>query len=407
MSEKRRKNRSLILSALFVNAFCCGGVYAWSVFSGPLAEYRQWDYGEVTLAYSVMLLSLSIFGIAGGKLLDKFGPKKLMLCASVLWGGGWLLTGYVNQLWQLYLVFGVLTAVGSGLAYNPSITTAVRWYPDRKGFASGMITGATGLSSLLIAPFANMLLEKYNVLLAFRIVGAVFLVLMLCASLLTDTPEQESVSSGKNQRAVSKQEDSGKDWKEMMKDRRFYFMWFAFLGGCVSGLMLIGHASTIGKEIAGISGSEAAMLVGIMAMANFFGRMVMGALSDRIGRYQTIMISLAVSAGDMAVLSQAKGFAVFVCSLILLCVCFGGVLAVFPNIVSETFGLKHMGVNYGIVFTGYGIAALVGPMTASFVKNVYGSYNIAFIAAGIFAAGAFVLIFAIYRMAQGKTNIIS
>lgn len=402
MTVQKKRNRSVILSALFVNAFCCGGVYAWSVFSGSLAEYRNWDYGQVTLAYSLMSLMLSIFGIAGGKILDMFGPKKLMLAASVMWGGGWFLTGCVDQLWQLYLAFGVMTAVGSGLAYNPSITTAVRWYPDKKGFASGLITGATGLSSLVVAPLANMLLEKYNVSMAFRIVGAGFLVLMFCASLLTDTPEPGWTPGGSSVpgAAAASGPANDKNWKEMFGDRRFYLIWLAFLGGCVSGLMLIGHASTIGKEIAGISSAQAALLVGIMAVANFLGRMSMGALSDKIGRYQTIMISLAASTIGMVVLSRAKGFAIFVAALILMCVCFGGVLAVFPNIVSENFGLKNMGINYGIVFTAYGIAALIGPMTASAVKSASGSYNMAFIIAGIFAAAAFVLVFIIYGMAK-------
>ncbi len=406
MTVEKQRNRSVILSALFVNAFCCGGVYAWSVFSGSLAEYRNWDYGQVTLAYSLMSLMLSFFGIAGGKILDVFGPKKLMLAASVMWGGGWFLTGCVGELWQLYLTFGVMTALGSGMAYNPSITTAVRWYPDKKGFASGLITGATGLSSLVVAPLANMLLEKYNVSMAFRIVGAAFLVLMFCASLMTDTPEPgwapEGYKSGSA--AAAMQLPADKNWREMFRDKRFYLIWPAFLGGCVSGLMLIGHASTIGKEIAGISSSQAALLVGIMAVANFLGRMSMGALSDRIGRYQTIMISLAASTVGMVVLSQAKGFVIFVSALILMCVCFGGVLSVFPNIVSENFGLKNMGINYGIVFTAYGIAALIGPMTASAVKNASGSYNMAFIIAGIFAAAAFVLVYIIYNMSKKRTT---
>lgn len=401
---EKQKNRWLILSALFVNAFCCGGVYAWSVFSAPLAEYRGWDYGKVTLAYSMMSLMLSIFGIMGGKLLDRFGPKRLMIGAGFLWGGGWFLTGCIRDLWQLYLVFGIVTAIGSGMAYNPSITTASRWFPDKKGMASGLITGAAGLSSLVIAPLANLLLERYNVTIAFRLIGGGFFICMFCASLLTDVPGEGWTPNGTTQAVKSGigTGAKGKNWKEMMRDIRFYLIWLAFLGGCVSGLMLIGHAATIGKEIAGINGAQAAMLVGIMAVANFVGRLFMGSLSDKIGRYQTIMISLAVSAADMVFLSQVKGFAPFTVSLVLLCVCFGGVLAVFPNIVSDNFGMKYMGTNYGIMFTAYGIAAVVGPMMASIVKQSSGSYNMAFAAAGGFAAVAFVLILMIYRMSEKK-----
>ncbi len=394
-------NRKVILTALFFNAFCCGGMYAWSVFSGALSEYRQWDYGQVTLAYSVMSLLLSVFGIPGGKLLDAVGPKKMMITASFLWGGGWFLTGCVTEIWQLYLAFGIITAFGSGLAYNPSITTAVRWYPDKKGFASGLITGATGGASLIIAPLANMLLERYNVSTAFRIIGIFFLTIMLIASLFVEAPKSDWKPEGYQAPEITKRSgNSDKNWKEMICDRRFYLIWFAFLGGCVSGLMLIGHAATIGKEVAGISGSQAAMLVGIMAVANFLGRILMGSLSDKIGCYQTILISLAVSAVDMIILSQAKGFMIFIITLIMLCVCFGGVMSVLPNITSENFGMKYMGINNGIMFTAYGIAAVIGPMMASAVKASSGSYNLAFVVSGIFAAAAFILLLMLYRISR-------
>ncbi|MFR3649016.1 MAG: MFS transporter [Enterocloster aldenensis] len=296
-----------------------------------------------------------------------------------------------------------MAAVGSGLVQSqhhhggPVVS-------GQKGFASGLITGAT---SLVVAPVANMLLERYNVSVAFRIVGAAFLLLMFCASLLTDTPEPGWVPGGCEAGGKASNAGAANDltWKEMFGDRRFYLIWLAFLGGCVSGLMLIGHASTIGKEVAGISSGEAALLVGIMAVANFLGRMLMGGLSDKIGRYQTILISLAASTVGMVVLSRAKGFFIFVTALILLCVCFGGVLSVFPNIVSENFGLKNMGINYGIVFTAYGIAALIGPMTASAVKDASGSYNMAFIIAGVFAAAAFILVYVIYCMSKKNKEI--
>ncbi len=406
MNNKKYRNRTAILSALAVNAFCCGGTYAWSVFASSLAEYRGWDYSQVTLAYSMMLLMLAIFGIPGGKILDKFGPRKMMLLASVMWGGGWFLTGCVTQLWQLYLVFGVMTALGSGFCYSPSITTAVRWYPDRSGFASGLIVGATGLSSLVIAPVANLLLEKYNVSIAFRLVGGGFFILMFLATLLfVDTPTPGWKPEGFTAQAKTAATGSNdKTWREMLKDKQFYMLWIAFLGGCVSGLMLISHAAAIGRLIAGISSAQAALLVGIMAVANFSGRTIMGTLSDKLGRYPTAMISLAVSAVDMVLMSMAKGFTLFVITLIVLCVCFGGLLAVFPGIVYDRFGLKNGGLNYGIVFTAYGIAAIIGPMSASKVVANYGTYNMAFLAAGMFAAVSFVVLLILYLASKKERH---
>lgn len=396
MSTTKTKNRFVILLILFINELFVGGIYAWSVFSGPLAKHNGWDYGQVTFAYSLMLLFMAVVGIPGGTLLDRFGPKKLMITSGALWGLGWLLTGYATSIPMLYCSFGIVCGSASGLLYTPGLTTAVRWFPDKKGLASGIIVGGVGLSPLLLAPLANALLTQYDVMTSFKILGISFFVISLATTWYIDSPppgwgmaprvEQAPLAS-----AAPRPECT---WRQMLGDRRFYAMWFVFLGASVAGLMMISHTSAIGQEVAGITAAQAALMVGIMAVANFGGRMLMGALSDRFGRYAVLAIALGLSAVDMFLLSRSKGFFAFSACLVLLGLCFGGVLAVFPTIVSDAFGLKNMGLNYGIMFTAYGIAAIIGPMSGTYLHAISGGYGVPFMTAGVFSLlSLFTLVF--------------
>ena len=179
MRQKREKNRGLMLFCICCNTFCFGGLYAWSAFSGELAAYMGWEYSQVTFAYSLQLMVLAVMGLVGGALLQRFGAKRLMITAGILWGMGWMLTGFASSIFMLYLSFGVLTGCASSFGYNPRTITAVSWFPDRKGFASGMAVGVCGIASLVVAPFANFLLTKFDVLMAFRIVGLSFLLISI------------------------------------------------------------------------------------------------------------------------------------------------------------------------------------------------------------------------------------
>lgn len=426
--NKKEPNRMIILIALAMSTFATGGVYAWSVLSGPLAEAHGWDYGAVTLAYSILLLMLSVAAIPGGKALDVFGAKKTIAAAGVLWAAGWFLTGFVSDLWMLYVTIGIIAPIGSGFCYGPCITVANRWFPDKPGLASGVTVGATGLASLFLAPFASKILTASGVPAAFRALGILFAVIMVVPVLLfVRDPEKKSPAGaaegrkkdpadtviaesskdtvGEKASAASEKEKTPvieKDWRGMLRDPRFYFLWLIFLGGSVSGLMLISHASAIGQTVAGITPSQAALLVGIMAVVNFLGRIGMGSLSDKIGQFPGVVLCLAVSTVDMILMSRASSFPVFIASLIILCVCFGGTLSIFPGIVYRTFGMKNGGMNYGIIFTAYGIAAFIGPLSATKVVQRTGTYAPAFVIAGIFAAISLILTLLFIRLYDQK-----
>lgn len=384
MNKKGKKNRAAVLFAICCNTFCLGSVYAWSAFSGELAAYMGWEYSQVTMAYSIMLVAIAAMGLLGGVLLQRFGAKKLIRLAGLMWGLGWFLTGCSTSIPMLYLTFGILAGSASGFGYTPGVVTAVGWYPDKKGFASGMAVGVCGMASLVIAPLANFLLNVFNVMTAFKIMGILFLILMLSTSWYIGTPPAAPASSGQG-------EARGMTWKEVLKDPRCYILWLVLMGASVSGLMITGHASRIGQEMVGITASQAALLVGIMAAANFIGRLVLGSLSDKVGRHQIVIGSMIVCAIDMVVLSKVQSFIPFVLAIVVVGMCFGGVLATFSAISSDTFGAKYNGINYSIIFTGYGIAAVIGPTAATSIRAASGSYSSAFLFAGVCSVIAAVL----------------
>ena len=376
MEMKKQKNRWIMLFCICCNTFCFGGVYAWSAFSGELANYMGWDYSKVTVAYSIMLMCVALMGLVGGMLLQRFGARKLMIAAGIMWGLGWFATGMAGSIIMLYASFGILAGCASGFGYNPGVVTAVSWFPDKKGFASGMAVGTCGMASLIVAPLANFLLT------AFRLVGGMFLVVSLATSWYIDGPPAGWKSEGYTP-AAAQAASEGKTWREMLKDPRCYLLWATLLCASVAGLMLIGHASRIGQEVAGITAAQAALLVGIMAVANFVGRLALGSLSDVLGRHKVVIGVMLLCALDMVFLSSVSTFPAFVAAIVITGVCFGGTLATFSALSSDTFGAKYNGINYSIIFTGYGIASIVGPNVATAIKSSTGNYSGAFIFAAV------------------------
>lgn len=387
---KKVKNRWVMLLCICCNTFCFGGVYAWSAFSGELANYMGWDYSRVTLAYSIMLMIVAAMGLVGGALLQRFGARRLMIVAGIMWGLGWFLTGMSGSILMLYLSFGVLAGCASGFGYNPGVVTAVSWFPDKKGFASGMAVGVCGVSSLIVAPLANFLLTRFNVMTAFQMVGGFFLLISVATSWYIDSPQPGWKPEGYVPTQTTTT-NSGKTWREMLRDPRCYLLWATLLCASVAGLTLIGHASKIGQEVAGITAAQAALLVGIMAVANFVGRLMLGSLSDVLGRHQVVIGVMLLCALDMVFLSRVSTFSGFVVAIVIAGVCFGGTLATFSALSSDTFGPKYNGINYSIIFTGYGIASIVGPNMATSIKASTGSYSGAFLFAAVCSIIAAVL----------------
>jgi OFA family oxalate/formate antiporter-like MFS transporter len=237
---------------------------------------------------------------------------------------------------------------------------------------------------MVLAPIAASLVESYGVLFAFNILGIVYLFAISISAIFVQMPPTGYMPSGWTPPAVAASTSIvtgyDKNWKEMLSDPLFYVFWALYAIGCVSGLMIIGHASPIGQEMLKLSAKTAALTLSFLAMGNTAGRIFWGWVSDKVGRYHALMSMYLLAGITMSLIGFVSTVEAFVLALMLVGLCFGGFLGIFPSITADMFGAKNLGMNYGIMFTAYGLAAYVGPRLASTIKESNnGDYTQAFV----------------------------
>lgn len=395
------KNRWLVLLAMFVINLCVGSAYAWSVFQKPLITAFKWSTSDTSLAFSISLALIPIAMIIGGKIQPEKGPKFLMFTGGLIFSAGIIAAGFTQSLGYLYATYGVLGGFGIGFIYGTGISNAVKWFPDKRGLAAGMVAAGFALGAVLNAPIANSLVQNYGVLTTFTILGVSYLVIISVVAQFVSAPPQGYMPAGWKVQTSAATAAAGneRDWRGMLQDPLFYILWLMYTIACVSGLMIIGHASPIGQEVVKLTAETAALAVSLMALANTAGRVLWGWVSDRIGQYSALIMMFVISALAMVAMNYVTVFGSFVLVISAIAACFGGFFAIFPSITADLFGLKHLSMNYGILFTSYGAAAFIGPRLAARVKEVYqGDYTVAFMAAAGMCVFAVILsLFAQYR----------
>ncbi len=393
-------NRWLILTSMFVINLCVGSAYAWSVFQRPLISLFQWSTSDTSLAFSISLFMIPLAMIIGGKIQPVRGPKFLMFTGGIIFSTGIIAAGFTTSLVSLYSTYGLLGGFGIGFIYGTGISNAVKWFPDKRGLAAGLVAAGFALGAVINAPIANGLVQSYGVLTTFKILGAAYLVITCLAAQFVKAPPIGYVPEGWQPSVGSIAGlANDKDWKGVLGSPMFYVLWTMYTIACVSGLMIIGHAASIGQEVIRLDAKTAAFAVSLMALANTAGRVVWGWVSDKMGPYPTLAIMFILSALMMSTLKYAGSFVPFVAVISIIAACFGGFFAIFPSITADLFGAKNLSMNYGILFTSYGVAAFIGPRLAARVKEIdNGDYSTAFMAAAVMCAvGILLTLFARWR----------
>ncbi|KAF1299187.1 MFS transporter [Enterococcus sp. JM4C] len=383
-------NRWLVLAASTTVLLCTGAIYAFSVFAGPLSALRGWSMAEIMLAFTINSAVGPIPMILGGFLTDKGWAKWSIAVGGLLFGLGFFLSGFVSSPAMLYLTYGVIGGVGQGLAYSGCLSNTIRLFPDKRGLASGIITAGMGGAAIVAAPIVNLLIEAQDALHAFRMLGIAYMVIVAVASIfIKSAPANYQPEGWTPPTSAAGGPAVNKNWVKMLQTPQFYVIFFMLFTGAFSGLMIASNASVIGQEMFGISAATAAFYVSLYSLSNCMGRVIWGTISDKIGRNNalTIIFGVIIVAFLLLVtLSSQIGFAL---GIIILGLCFGGVMGVFPPIVMENYGPRNQGVNYGIIFCGYSAAAFVGPRVAvSMATSNAGDFTNAFyVAIGIAVVG--------------------
>ncbi|TLQ09063.1 OFA family MFS transporter [Marinilactibacillus psychrotolerans] len=362
----------VVIGAILVQ-LCIGGVYTWSLFNQPLADAYGWESNSVYLAYSIVIFIFAFTTIISGRLQDKFGPRKIATIGIVLYSAGLMLTSTAESLWQLYLYYSLIAGVGIGFVYVCPLSTCVKWFPDKKGFITGIAVGAFGLGGFLFNSFIQTFIESVGVSRAFFYQGIIYMIIGLIGAQLLRQPKINT--SEVSDKIIN---DNEFTVTQMIKTKSFYLIWFIYLTGTITGLLVIGLAKDIGMDVAGLAPEIAANAVALAAIFNALGRITWGILSDKLGRLRVISVMFGLTAVAVGLLSTiTPNTWLFFSIVAIIAFCFGGFLAVIPPLTSDYYGIKNLGANYGLVYQGYGIAALVGPMLISLAGGFKPAFLIA------------------------------
>lgn len=361
---------------------CIGGVYTWSLFNQPLIDAYGWERTEVYTAYSLIIFIFAFVTIFSGRLQDKIGPRKVATIGILFFSSGLIVASMARSLPMLYLGYSVLGGIGVGMVYVCPLSTSLKWYPKKKGMITGIIIGAFGLGGFVFNFVLSYLIQTIGVSQTFLVQAFVYGVVGLIGAQMLSVPQQ---SEGKTTILVNET-----DFKPtlMLKTRTFYLLCIIYFLGSLSGLIVIGLAQDIAREVVGLTPQIAGYSVAVAAVANASGRIGWGAVSDIFGRLKVFSLLFLITAFSMLTLSfWTHNAIVYFLILALIVSSFGGFLATFPAITSDYFGSFYFGSNYGLIYQAYGVASLAGP----FILGLTSQDTHAFFIASMLAVGGFIL----------------
>lgn len=398
MNLTQQRWRLLAVSCL-INLFA-GSIYAWSVFGSALAA-RLTDLTGAAVTGADLALAFGIANglgpvpmIFGGAVNDRFGPRFVIMAGGLLMGLGLFLTGSVETPAGVVLSYGLFFGLGLGLVYGCTINNTMKFFPDRRGLVGGLTTAAYGISSVLVPPVASLLIAKTGVSSALQIFGVLFGVVIVTGGFLSMRCPPGFVPDGWTPPAGRAAGGVERNWRAMLASSEFPPMIVLLMCGAIAAMMVIAHVFTIARDQMAWSAAEASAAVSIIALANTFGRIFAGSLSDRLGRLPALSLGLFLSLSGLAALAFAGpgAGALFYAGLVAVGLSFGSFMGVFPGYTAEVFGSRHNSVNFGIMFAGFSAAGIAGPLLMGSLRAAGFGYPACYLAGGLISAAGFLSI---------------
>jgi MFS transporter, OFA family, oxalate/formate antiporter len=395
---KKVKNRWLIAAAAVGIHISIGSVYSWSVFTNPLREKHDWGLSEISLTFSIAILFLGLSAAFMGHFVERYGPRISGLIASACFGAGLIGAGFadsIGSLYMLYFFYGALGGIGLGIGYITPVSSLVKWFPDRRGLATGLAIMGFGFASLIASPVIAKLINGIGISNTFYLLGAVYFGIMFLSSLYLAPPPKDWQPEGIDERD-KKEEKQTKDLaqltaNEAVKTIRFWALWAMLFINVTCGIAVISVASPMAQDIAGLSAGAAATMVGIMGLFNGFGRIGWASVSDYIGRPNVYTTFFALQTVAFLLLPNVTNAIFFQLLVYIILTCYGGGFASIPAYIGDLFGTKQLGAIHGYILTAWAGAGLVGPLVVSWIRETTNSYSLTLY---IFT-GAFVVALAI------------
>ncbi len=369
-----------------------GSLYAWSVFVAPLEKEFGWKRAATSQVFTWAVVVFAISFILAGRLQDKLGPFWISITGGLLVSLGFFLCAFTSSLTYLIVCFGVLGGIGNGFGYATPIPVMAKWFPDRRGLAVGLAVAGYGGGSAIFGPLANLkLIPAYGWRTTFEILGVIFLVMTMIGSFLLKNPPVGYKPAGWTPAPASKAAGTTYEFKpgEVVATPTFYFMWIAYALGTSAGLMVISQLVPFAKSQGVSSAALATMGLVVGALANASGRILSGWLSDALGRLNVLRLMIAISAVAMPILYHVgANVALLYVMVFIVYWCYGTQLSVNASTTSDFWGTKNAGINYGLLFTAWGVAGIVGPRIGGVLFDKYKNYEYAFYTASVLAVVA-------------------
>ncbi|MGH0778356.1 L-lactate MFS transporter [Bacillus cereus] len=389
--KKSAVNPWLVVLGTVIVQMGLGTIYTWSLFNQPLVSKYGWSLNAVAITFSITSLSLAFSTLFASKLQEKWGLRKLIMIAGLALGLGLILSSQASSLILLYVLAGVVVGYADGTAYITSLSNLIKWFPERKGLIAGISVSAYGSGSLIFKYVNAQLIESVGVSQAFIYWGLIVTaMIVLGACLIHQAADQSAVQETKTHEYTT---------KEMLGTKQVYLLFIMLFTSCMSGLYLIGMVKDIGVQLVGLSAATAANAVAMVAIFNTLGRIILGPLSDKIGRLKIVTGNFVVMASSVLVLSFVDlNYGIYFVCVASVAFCFGGNITIFPAIVGDFFGMKNHSKNYGIVYQGFGFGALAG----SFIGALLGGFKPTFMVIGLLCVVSFIIAMLIQAPNQKK-----
>jgi MFS family permease len=395
------KNRGWLvtISGTIVN-LALGVLYAWSIFKEAIkvkvasGEFL-WDLSSLNDPYSINLICIPLAMVVAGKLQDKFGPRITSVFGGILLGAGFILISQSASLAVWIIGFGIMVGAGIGFSYSATTPAALKWFPSKKtGLISGIVVSGFGLAAVYIAPLAKYLLSIWTFKNALLFFGFAFLVVVVGFSFFVTNPSKKYIEKLRGSEANINQNSASSvsgDYtlSQIIKQPTFYLLWLMFFIGAGAGLMVIGSVAGMAKKSLGES---AFLVVAFLAIGNAAGRIAAGTLSDKIGRNKTLMLMFILQAilmfVSILILGASSNSILLVVLVTFIGFNYGTNFSLFPSFTKDLWGLKNLGLNYGVMFTAWGAGGAIMARFSQMLVAKTGNFRMSFIIAGVLLIAA-------------------
>jgi OFA family oxalate/formate antiporter-like MFS transporter len=375
-------NRWLLAGGGVLMQLALGAVYAWSVFKIPLSKAYGWSGTDVTWAFSLAILVLGFAAFIGGLWMRRVGPRIVGLTSGFCYGAGVALSSLSGgNIWILWLSYGLLGGLGIGLGYIVPLATLVKWFPDRRGFITGLAVAGFGGGALITAPVAQKLIDSFGPLTTLAILGICYLIMVVLGASIMRNPPEGWRPPGWEPSVKQQDQLAAREYtlKEALSTWQWYALWATLFLNVIAGISIISQASPMAQEISGVNAQIAAGMVGLISIANGIGRLAWAWLSDAIGRRNVFLIMFLLQAILFFILPSQREFTALASICFVVISCYGGGFGTMPAFAADFFGAKWVGSIYGLMLTAWGFGGVFGPLLIANIRQATGKYDLALV----------------------------